>query len=87
MIYKNHYTSVQYHNPSPREQNTTKNTKELTRRWRSENQKRVEQDRSRAGRPALPDKPSPQWKAPLRSRPRDLNIQIQGSRRAITDKR
>ena len=37
----------------------------------------VGQDRSRAGQPALLDKPSPQWKAPLRSRPPNLNMQIQ----------
>ena len=40
----------------------------------------VGHDRSRAGQPALLDKPSPQWKAPLRSRPPNLNMQIQGSR-------
>ena len=51
-----------------------------------EPKRRVGHGGSRAGRPALLDKPSPRWKAPPRSKPQNLNMQIQGSRHVITDK-
>ena len=41
------------------------------------NQKEESHDETRAGQPAQIDRPGPLWKAPLRSKPQNLNMQIQ----------
>ena len=65
-------TQVQKNNIQPKIQKRSRNG------WRSREPKgRVEHDRTRAGQPAHKDKPGPPWKAPLRPKPQNLNMQIQ----------
>ena len=75
---QNHYTSVYYHNSSPKRYKILPKIQNA-HVWMEirEPKGSAGQGRSRAGQPALLDKPSPQWKAPLRSRPPNLNMQIQ----------
>ena len=78
MISKNHLYKCTLSQPKSKMTNYNQEYKMLTSGRRSREPKRsVGQEGSRAGQPALLGKPSPLWKAPLRSRPRNLNMQIQ----------
>ena len=61
-----------------KERYTTRSTKCSRNGWRSREPKgRVGHDGTRAGQPARKDKPGPLWKAPLRPKSQNLNMQIQ----------